>query len=231
MTFGQIKSIIENNLVQSYNNEKEFKKLLREFKYYVLNDKPLSKLYALYDQLSTPQNLTEEEAKDYLNEGISLIQKVVSGIKLPKTNGVVSNQYKNIDALVYSSSINIKERVEAKKSLIKTLMSENKKSSTSVALPIETMVKIANSTLNQYVGNLDENSKKEFLSLISENTDVLETVFVEKKEEALSKLNKILKNESDIQTKEKITETITKIENSTFDHLNLLKIKNLVESL
>jgi hypothetical protein len=110
-------------------------------------------------------------------------------------------------------------------------MSENKKSSTSVALPIETMVKIANSTLNQYVGNLDENSKKEFLSLISENTDVLETVFVEKKEEALSKLNKILKNESDIQTKEKITETITKIENSTFDHLNLLKIKNLVESL
>jgi len=93
------------------------------------------------------------------------------------------------------------------------------------------MVKIANSTLNQYVGNLDENSKKEFLNLISENTDVLETVFVEKKEEALSKLNKILKNESDIQTKEKITETITKIENSTFDHLNLVKIKNLVESL
>jgi len=175
--------------------------------------------------------LTEEEAKDYLNEGISLIQEVVSGIKLPKTNGVVSNQYKNIDVLVYSSSINIKERVEAKKSLIKTLMSENKKSSTSVALPIETMVKIANSTLNQYVGNLDENSKKEFLNLISENTDVLETVFVEKKEEALSKLNKILKNESDIQTKEKITETITKIENSTFDHLNLVKIKNLVESL
>lgn len=231
MTFGEIKSIIENNLVQSYNNEKEFKKLLREFKYYVLNDKPLSQLYALYDQLSTPQNLTEEEAKDYLNEGINLIQNLVSNVKLPKTNGVVPNQYKNIDALVYSNAIDIKERVEAKKSLIKTLMSENKKSSPDVALPIETMVKIANSTLNQYVENLDESSRKEFLSLISENTEVLETVFVEKKKEALSKLNKILKNETDRQTKEKITETITKIETSTFDHLNLIKIKNLVNSL
>lgn len=231
MTFGEIKSIIENNLVQSYNNEKEFKKLLREFKYYVLNDKPLSKLYALYDQLSTPQNLSEEEAKDYLNEGISLIQNIVSSVKLPRTNGVVPNQYKNIDALVYSNAIDIKERVEAKKSLIKTLMSENKKSSQDVALPIETMVKIANSTLNQYVENLDESSRKEFLSLISENTEVLETVFVEKKKEALSKLNKILKNETDRQTKEKITETITKIETSTFDHLNLIKIKNLANSL
>jgi len=93
------------------------------------------------------------------------------------------------------------------------------------------MVKIANSTLNQYVENLDESSRKEFLSLISENTEVLETVFVEKKKEALSKLNKILKNETDRQTKEKITETITKIETSTFDHLNLIKIKNLANSL
>ena len=30
MTFGQIKSIIENNLLESYKNEQEFKKLLKD---------------------------------------------------------------------------------------------------------------------------------------------------------------------------------------------------------
>ena len=33
MTFGEIKSIIENNLLKSYNNKQEFKKSLKEFKH------------------------------------------------------------------------------------------------------------------------------------------------------------------------------------------------------
>ena len=75
MTFGQIKSIIENNLLESYKNEQEFKKSLKEFKHNVLNNKNMSKLYSLYDQLTTPQGLTETDAKDFLEEGITLIQK------------------------------------------------------------------------------------------------------------------------------------------------------------
>ena len=39
MTFGKIKSIIENNLLESYKDEKEFKKSLKEFKQNVLNNK------------------------------------------------------------------------------------------------------------------------------------------------------------------------------------------------
>lgn len=231
MTFGQIKSIIENNLVQSYKNENEFKKLLREFNHYVLSDKPLSKLYVLYDQLSTPQNLNEGDAKEFLQEGIGLIQNIISSVKLPKTIGVVSNQYKDIDSLVYSSTVDIKERVEAKKNLLKVLMSENKKTNTSVELPLETMVKVANSTVNQYVETLDENSKKEFLNLISESPEKLQTSFLEKKEEALTKLTKMLNEETDLQIKDRISETLDKIKESEFDHLNLLKLKNLVESL
>ena len=60
MTFGTIKSIIENNLLESYKNEKEFKKTLREFKHNVLNNKSMSKAYTLYDQLSTPQGLNDD---------------------------------------------------------------------------------------------------------------------------------------------------------------------------
>lgn len=231
MTFGQIKSIIENNLVQSYNNEGEFKKLLKEFKYYVLNDKSLSKLYTLYDQLSSPQNLTEDEAKEFLSEGITLIQSIASTVKLPKTLGSVPNQYGDIDSLVYSSKVDIKERVEAKKNLLKTLMKESKTTENAIQLPIETMVKIANTTLNQYVHTLDENSKKDFFNLISESPENLQSLFIEKKQEALSKLNTMFKSEINSEVKQKLSETIEKIETSEFDHLNLLKLQKLVNSI
>ncbi len=66
MTFGNLKSIIEKNLLESYSDEKDFKKSLREFKHNVLNNKSMSKAYALYDQLSTPQGLSEQDAKEFL---------------------------------------------------------------------------------------------------------------------------------------------------------------------
>ena len=231
MTFGEIKSIIESNLVQSYKNEGEFKKLLKEFRYYVLNDKKISKLYALYDQLSSPQGLNEEEAKEYLSEGIHMIQQILPEVKLPKTNGRADNYYKTIDALVYNRSVDIKERVESKKQVLKRIMEENKKQNEFVNLPIESMVKVANSTINSYLDKLDESSKKEVLNLLSVDINVLEENFDTTKKEAVSKLDKILKTESDFETKTKIKETIERIEKTNFDHLNFLKLKSLVQSL
>jgi len=231
MTFGEIKSIIETNLVQSYKNEGEFKKLLKEFRHYVLTDKKISKLYALYDQLSSPQGLNEEEAKEYLSEGISLIQQILPEIKLPRTQGKTENYYKTIDALVYNRSVDIKERVESKKQVIKTLMEQNIKNSEFVNLPIESMVKVANSTINSYLNKLDEGSKKEVLSLLSDDTNVLKENFNTTRKEALSKLNTILSTESDFETKTKISETIERIETTEFDHLNFLKLKSLVRLL
>ena len=66
MTFGTIKSLIEKNLLQSYKNEMEFKKSLREFKHNVLSNKAMSKAYAIYDQLSSPQGLSEQVAKYFI---------------------------------------------------------------------------------------------------------------------------------------------------------------------
>jgi len=51
MTFGEIKSIIEKNLLESYSNPANFKKTLREFKHNILENKAYSKLYSLYDEL------------------------------------------------------------------------------------------------------------------------------------------------------------------------------------
>ena len=156
MTFGKIKSIIENDLLESYKNEKEFKQSLKEFRQNVLNNKNMSKLYSLYDQLTTPQGLNESDAKDFLEEGISLIQKLVPSIKTPKTlSENVKNKYSNIDSLVYSDKLDLMERIQSKKYLIKTLSSSKDVSvKESINIPLKSMVNIANQTINDYLENL-----------------------------------------------------------------------------
>jgi hypothetical protein len=231
MTFGQVKSIIENSLIESYKNEREFKQSLREFKHNVLSNKTMSKVYSLYDQLSTPQGLSESDAKDYLEEGVNLIQKLLGGIKLPKTISESVNEYSDIDTLVYLNKISLSERVSAKKNIVKVLTSEKKTVKESINIPIKSMVNIANQTLRNYIENLSENEKKEFFQIISEDTKTLETKFETLRESTISKLNTILENEKEFEVKTKISETIDRIKNEKFDQLNFLKLKNLENSI
>jgi hypothetical protein len=232
MTFGKIKSIIENNLFESYKDEKEFKKLLKEFKHNVLNNKNMSKLYSLYDQLSTPQGLNESDAKDFLEEGISLIQNLLPNIKLPKTlSENIKNKYSDIDALVYTNKLNLLERVNSKKNITSVLVSKTNIVKESINLPLKSMVNIANQTLSNYVDNLDESSKKEFIQLMSEDTKSLESKFETIRESAISKLNSILEKEEEFELKTKLSETIDRLKFEKFDQLNFLKLKNLEESI
>jgi hypothetical protein len=231
MTFGQIKSIIEKNLLESYKNEKDFKKSLKEFKHNVLNNKTMSKLYSLYDQLSTPQGLSESDSKEFLEEGITIIQKLVSDIKTPMVLETVENKYSDIDSLVYTNKLDLLERVNSKKNIIKLISSKNEIVKESINIPIKTMVSIANQTLNNYIENLDENSKKEFLQIISEDIESLETKFETIRESTILKLNTMLEKEDEFEIKTKLSETIERIKVEKFDQLNFLKLKNLENSI
>jgi hypothetical protein len=232
MTFGTIKSIIENNLLESYKNEKEFKKSLREFKHNVLSDKSMSKAYALYDQLSSAQGLSEETAKEYMEEGVNLLQKIIPNIRLPKSaSNSVNNKYSDIDSLVYTNKLDLLERVQAKKNIVSLLTSTNKTVKESINIPVKSMVNIANQTLRNYIDTLDENSKKEFLQLISEDTKSLETKFETIRESAIKKLQTILEKEEEFELKTKLSETIDKLKIEKFDQMNFIRLKNLEESI
>ena len=232
MTFGQIKSLIEKNLIESYKSEKEFKKSLKEFKHNVLNNKHMAKLYSLYDQLSTPQGLNESDAKDFLEEGVNLIQQILPNIKLPKTlSENIENKYSDIDSLVYSNKLNLLERVNSKKNITNVLISNETPIKESVNLPLKSMVSIANQTLQKYIDTLDESSKKEFIQLISEDTETLENKFETIRESAITKLNSMLEKEQEFELKTILSETIDKLKTEKFDQLNFLKLKNLEESI
>lgn len=231
MTFGQIKSLIEKNLLESYKSETEFKKSLREFKQNVLNNKSISKVYNLYDQLSTPQGLSESEAKEFIEEGVNLLQRILPSIKMPKSfEQEVKNNYSDIDTLVYTKKISISERIQAKKNIIE-ILKQKKNIKESINIPVTSMVKIANQTLRNYIETMDESSKKEFFQIVSEDNKNLENKFEELKTSAISKLENILENESENDVKTKINETIGKLKEEKFDQLNFLKLKNLESSL
>lgn len=232
MTFGKVKSLIEKNLLESYKNETEFKKTLREFKHNVLSNKSMSKVYDIYDQLSSPQNLSEQDASHFLEEGLNLLNKILPNLKMPSNvfEGT-ENKYSDIDTLVYSQKVNLMERIKAKKNIISIITSERNVVNESVNIPISSMVLIANQTIRNYIQTLDEFSKKEFFQIVSEDSNVLETKFETIRESAVSKLEIMLNKEDETEMKSKISETINKIRIEKFDHLNFLKLRNLEKSL
>ena len=231
MTFGQIKSIIEKNLVESYKDSSTFKKTLKEFKHNVLKNKSFSKVYSIYNDLNTPQGLSENDAKEFLEESVNVIRHLLESTSLPKNGEKSSNIYQDIDNLVYFENVNIHERLSSKKRLISNLMSTTKGLNESPKIPLKSMVTIANQTIGKYMESLDETTKKEVFHILASKNEDLESEYSTLKESAINKLKVLLskQEESDIQSK--INETIEKIETEKFDSVNYVKLKRLEESI
>lgn len=232
MTFGNFKTAIEKNLLESYKNSNEFKKSIREFKENILNHKSISKVYSLYDQLSVPQNLTESEAKDFLNEGIELIQKILSDIKLPKT--ILENKnnlYSDIDTLVYTTKTNLHERLQSKKNIVKVLTSEKSIVKETIKLPTKSMVNIANQTLENYIDSMDEKSKKTFFEIVKKDSNKLEEEFNTLRESTLETLSQLMDKENETELKKRISETIEKIKKEECNQINFVKLLGLRHTL
>jgi restriction endonuclease Mrr len=231
MTFGQIKSIIEKNLVESYKDSSTFKQTLKEFKHNVLNNKSFSKVYSIYDDLNIPQGLSENDAKEFLEESVNVIRHLLENTSLPKNGEKVTNIYQNIDNLVYFENVNIHERLSSKKMLIDNLMLTTKGLNESPKIPLKSMVSIANQTIGKYIESLDEATKKEVFYILASKNEDLEIEYTTLKESTINKLKVLLnkQEESDIQSK--INETIERIEIEKFDQVNYVKLKRLEESI
>jgi hypothetical protein len=231
MTFGQIKSIIEKNLVESYKDSSTFKQTLKEFKHNVLKNKSFSKIYSIYDDLNTPQGLSENDAKEFLEESVNVIRHLLESTSLPNNGEKSLNIYQDIDNLVYFENVNIHERLSSKKRLINNLMTTKKGLTESPKIPLKSMVSIANQTIGKYVDSLDESTKKEVFHILATKNEDLENEFANLKESAVNKLKVILSKQEEVDLKTKITETIEKIENEKFDQVNYVKLKRLEESI
>lgn len=232
MKFGEIKTIIENNLIDSVKDKKVFKENIQNFKKHFLNNSKLSKLYLIYGDLSKPRGLSEEDANRYLDEGINWAKTLIKETKVPLIkNNLDKNDYELIDTLVYETSKTINESLAVKNKVLSILKAEIKEDGHKIKIPISAMVKVSNEKIKEHLNTMDELSRKEIVALLLESKDDLKYNFNLLKEDTVTKLKNIKSFENDLNLGIKLEETIHKVENEKFDILNYYMLKKLNQSL
>jgi hypothetical protein len=237
MKFGLLKSKIEKNLLESYSKGKLAEEI-KIFKKLVLENKTLSRLYYLYDELNSNKGLNESLVEDFISESIKIYENTFGKLKSSDIKILnfwvedikTENLYEHIDNLFTKDILNLVNKVKSKKLVVETLKKEQPKKSELINLPLSSMVKMANQTIEKYIENLNESDKNELLTFLKEDEDKLRNDFEPLKKEIISTLDKV-KTNSDSETKQRIDETISKISNEKFDRLTFFKLKNLKESI
>lgn len=238
MNFGILKSRIENTLLESYKKG-TLKEELKNFKKYVLENKNISKIYYLYDDLSSNKGMDNNLVFDYINECITVYENTVNKInesdinkiKNWVKNTIVENQYKNIDNLFSNNVLMIESRLESRRLISETLKKKSLTKSETPLIPISSMVNLANKTISNYIESLNESDKKELIKILSEDDSKYVSEFETIKESVVTKLTN-LKNETiDKSTKSKIDETLSKVISEKYDKLSYFKLKGLNENI
>jgi hypothetical protein len=235
--FGILKSKIEKVLLESYSNN-TIKDELKKFKTNVLNNKNVSKLFYLYDELNSNKGLSESVVSDYINECTTIYENTINKIKPSEFQKIKSwvgnvktnNNYENVDNLFSTDVLTIESRLQSRKVISESLKKNKPLEKEVVNLPLSTMVNVANKTITTFMEGLNESEKKELLSLLSEDDSKLIDNFDNIKNDVIVKLEN-LKENSDESTLIRINETIQKVTSEKYDKLSYFKLKGLKDTL
>ena len=240
-SFGQLKSSVETLLTESFI-KKSLNKELKNFKKLVLENKNITKLFFLYDELNSKKGLKKDIVDDYINECIKIYENTINKIS-PKeltklqlwieSNKINSeNRFSQIDNLLSSNILTLESKIESRNVIKENLQkTEIKQSKEIINLPISTMVQMANKTIENHIKELNESEKKELIQLLSQDDKTLNEEFNKLQESVISKLNTLKESTEDNSIKTKIEETLSKVSQEKYDKLNFFKLKNLSENL
>jgi hypothetical protein len=238
MKFGILKSKIENVLLESYKNG-TFKDELKNFDKLVLKNKNISKLFYLYDDLTSNKGLNESIVDEYINESTKLFENTFNKLTTSDFNKISTwvkndkseNKYETIDSLFGGGVLTIENRIKSKKLISESLMKQPIKDEEVINVPISSMISMANKTISKFVDNLTESEKNEFNRLLSVDDSELKPKYSTIKESVVEKLNTMYNQNHDQPTRKAINETIEKLSTEKYDKLNYYKLKSLYENL
>lgn len=238
MKFGILKSKIENVLLESYKHG-TFKEELKTFDKLVLKNKSISKLFYLYDDLTSSKGLNESIVDEYINESTKLFENTINKLTESDFNKIstwvkndkTDNKYEMVDSLFSTGILTIESRIKSKKLISESLTKQPLKEEEVINVPISSMISMANSTISKFVDNLNESEKKEFNRLLSVDDSELNPKYTTIKESVVDKLNTMYNQNHDHSTRKAINETIEKLSTEKYDKLNYYKLKSLYENL
>lgn len=237
-TFGTIKTKIEN-VATELAKKPSFKRFIFEFKQLVLENKDITELYYIYDDLSSNKGLDGDIANDYINESIEYSQILIEsqGKKLNDISLWINswssnneNSYSDIDNVIYKTGIkNLETVLESKKNIKSIITKEEDKKPVmeSINIPISSMVKIANENLKKEIEHLNENDKKDLEEILSLSGEELKENFENTKKIVLDTLKNSINESKDLELKSTVNKTINKIMEAKCNHYDYYKLKKL----
>lgn len=240
--FGLLKSIVENTLVSVYKTD-EFKRVVKEFKEFIDDNKSVGEVYLDYGTIMNTNGLNEEIAKDFLEYSIENIKSKIEKNKrqfeqfdawVETLDENVENQYVDIDNMVLAKKASdFLSLVESKNRLTSLLTSEIKKEKNNLTetinIPMNDMFNVVAETFANEFGNLSESELFELKSILKLNLEELTEGIGRLQNEVLGKLLSV--NIDDPETKKALDETKLRVENATIDSLSYYKLKKLSEGL
>jgi succinate dehydrogenase flavin-adding protein (antitoxin of CptAB toxin-antitoxin module) len=236
MKFGVIKTLVENKLIESFK-EDSLKSDMSLFNKNLLKNKDFCKMMSIYDNLNENKGLDKETSK-YLVDDLStefnkikLSEDTINFIKSWTKNIVLENKYETIDDLLYSDLTKPEKKSSAKKKIVESLsktktITESKKTN----VPISSLLKIANSTAEKYLNNLNESERNSVKEILSSNDENLKTKFDELKESAIQRIDTLI-SESDEELTKVLVETKERVTNVNPSKKEYIKLLNLTKNL
>lgn len=238
MKFGLLKSKIEKYLVESYKG-KNFKDSMFIFDELILKNKNLSKLFYLYDELSSSKSLSESVANEYINESITIFENTINKISKKQLDEVqlwvgdvkTKNNYSEIDNLFSTNVLTLENKIQSRKVILENLKKSKLEEGLIQNVSLNTLVEAANKTVNNYINQLDSSSKKRLLKVLSESDSKLETKYEILKESVVEKLEDLKSNETETDVISRIDETIQKLSNEKYDKIAYFKLFELNKNI
>jgi uncharacterized membrane-anchored protein YhcB (DUF1043 family) len=240
--FGLLKSIVENSFVSTYKTD-DFKRIVKEFKEFIDNNKEVGEVFIDYGTIMKTNNLNEEVAKDFLEYSVETIKTKINNNKrqfeefdswVETLNEDVTNDYQDIDNMVNAKNasdfINL---IESKNKLTLQLISkdvENESQLTeTINIPISDMLNIVSETFAKEYSELSESELFELKSILRMDSNELNEGISRLKTEILNKLDSVQIDDDVIE--KTINSTKVKVENTSIDSLSYYRLKKLSESI
>ena len=236
--FGELKSKIEIYLSESYKKG-TLKDNLFIFEELVLKNKNISRIFFLYDELSTKKGLQESIVNEFINESITAYENLTNKvnpyslkeIKMWVGHIKCENKYKEIDNLFSTNVLTLESKIKSKKIICEILKTKEQEKKEIIKVPLKSMLNVANKTVGKFISSLKESEQKELKKILSTPKTQLIENYNDAKDLVLEKLNEKKNNENDSDTINTIDQVLLKIQKESFSELNYYHLKQLKESL
>ena len=241
--FGQIKSKLLSKLTESY--KKEDKNEMKNILSFLKENKEITELYLLYENIENKYFQDKEIANYYVEELSKSLKGKSKSLsdKLKKLNESIGNietkylsVYDHIDSLLEEDSLlNIESKVVSKKELVNYLttkkeVNESKETSYSENEKLLHSV-LANNFNVLYSNTLNEEQKNELKNIISLNDEEVQVKTKELKENILNKVKNLISESSDDDLKNKLNKVVDEVNSTTPSKYNFYKLKELENGL